>query len=107
MDTTPEIQAEDVSSHLAANLPILDVRRTDEYAAGHLDGAINIPHTRLMEHIEALPHGDAPILVHCLAGVRSATACSALERLGKHVVNLAGGWAALQNTRAVAEKPTR
>lgn len=103
--STSEIAAEQVRAHLDANLPILDVRRTDEYDAGHLEGAVNIPHTRLMEHLSELPQGDEPILVHCLAGVRSATACSALERLGKPVINLAGGWAALQKIEPAAQRP--
>ena len=41
------------------------------------------------------------LLVHCLAGIRSATACSALRRDGHPAVNLAGGW-----TAWVANNPT-
>ena len=96
---TREMTAETLKATLdsGASLQILDVRRGDEFEAGHLDGAVNIPHTRLMEAPDRVPgpaeDGDG-MLVHCLAGVRSATACSALQRDGHEVINLAGGWGA-------------
>lgn len=104
---TPEIEAEELRDRLAEgeDLPVLDVRRGDEFEAGCLDGAVNIPHTRLMEALERVPGepGDGrPILVHCLAGVRSATACTALEREGWSVINLAGGWKAWRRSAPAA-----
>ena len=89
---------------------ILDVRRVDEFDAGHLPDAVNIPHTRLMEDPDLIPEpvaGSNSMLVHCLAGVRSATACSALQRDGHRAINLAGGWKAwLRETATQSAQPS-
>ncbi|MBC24479.1 MAG: MBL fold metallo-hydrolase [Phycisphaerae bacterium] len=69
---------------------VLDVRRADEHAAGHIAGSINIPHTRLGAHLDQLPK-DRTLLVHCAAGIRSAHALSMLERAGFNGTSLAGG----------------
>lgn len=102
LQATEEIEVNAIGTHLEASHPILDVRRADEYDASHLGGAINAPHTRILDQLENIPRDKGPILVHCLAGIRSATACSALERAGFSVVNLAGGWAALERAGATA-----
>lgn len=103
----PELTADRLGEHLGSGRPVLDVRRGDEYDEGHLEGAINIPHTRLLAHADELPPKDVPTLVHCLAGVRSAAACSALERAGHSVINLSGGWSALQRAGVIPAHATR
>ena len=110
MVSTPELSAAELLGRLesGASLPILDVRRGDEFEAGHLEGAVNIPHTRLMDAPERIPtteKGSEPLLVHCLSGIRSAAACSALERDGHVVSNLAGGWAAWR--KASSNEPAK
>lgn len=72
---------------------VLDVRRAAEHAAGRIAGTLNIAHTRLAERIAEVPR-ERPILVHCLAGGRSAYATAMLERLGYNVTNVAGGYRA-------------
>jgi len=72
---------------------ILDVRGVGEHASGHIPGSTNIPHTRLAEHLGELPR-DRLLHVHCGSGVRSARACSYLQRHGFDAVNLAGGFGA-------------
>lgn len=42
----------------------LDVRPTDEYQAGHIEGALNIPFEQLEEHLSFLPQ-DREIIVYC------------------------------------------
>jgi hydroxyacylglutathione hydrolase len=69
---------------------VLDVRRKTEFAEGHIAGATNIAHTRLLSRLAEVPK-DRPILVNCRSGARSARACSLLQRHGYHVTNLAGG----------------
>jgi hydroxyacylglutathione hydrolase len=74
----------------------LDVRRSTEFAEGHIPGAKLIVHTRLAAHLDELPR-DQTILVNCRSGARSARACALLERSGRKAVNLKGGilaWAA-------------
>ena len=63
---------------------IIDVRSPQEFAAGHLKGAVNIPHDRIEQaigSIEGLEKNSA-ILLYCLSGARSAFACQVLAQLG-------------------------
>jgi hydroxyacylglutathione hydrolase len=82
----------------AQRLSVLDVRRASEFAGGHLEGAANIAHTRLLSRLAELPR-DRALLVHCQGGVRSARACALLERHGFQVTNMAGGYAAYAKAR--------
>lgn len=82
---------------------VLDARRRAEFADGHLPGAMNIAHTRLLSRLSAVPK-DRPILVHCASGGRSARACSLLQRHGYEVTNLAGGMLAWQQAGAPVER---
>ena len=65
----------------AGHAHVLDVRGTAEFEAGHIAGAIHIPHTRVQALLASLPT-DAPLLVHCNSGARAAAAVSVLERAG-------------------------
>jgi hydroxyacylglutathione hydrolase len=69
---------------LGGKIRVLDVRGASEFAAGHVPGAINIAHTRLLTRLGDVPT-DRPIVVHCLVGARAAAAASLLERHGYHV----------------------
>lgn len=63
---------------------IIDVRSPLEFAAGHLKGAINIPHDRIEQAIDAIDglEKTSPILLYCLSGARSAYACQVLAQRG-------------------------
>ena len=62
---------------------ILDVRRVDEFAAGHIPGAINIPNESIgTDAIPELPDKDQLILVYCRSGNRSKQASKKLVDLG-------------------------
>ncbi|HSI64534.1 MAG TPA: MBL fold metallo-hydrolase [Candidatus Saccharimonadia bacterium] len=67
---------------------VLDVRKAVEYAGGHLRGALNIAHTRLLPKLSAVPMGQT-LLVHCQSGLRATGACAFLEREGRQVVCVA------------------
>ncbi|SCK30978.1 rhodanese-like domain-containing protein [Vogesella sp. LIG4] len=74
---------------------VIDVREPDEYAAGHLAGAVNIPRGVLEFRLSADPalaDGDRPLLLYCKSGGRAALAARALQEMGYcRVVSLAGG----------------
>ncbi len=72
---------------------ILDVREADEFAAGHLPEALNIPAGKLAERIAELEKfKDKPIVVCCASGMRSNKACGELKKQGfEKLHNLAGG----------------
>ncbi|MDZ7717417.1 MAG: MBL fold metallo-hydrolase [Balneolaceae bacterium] len=67
------------------NSLILDVRKASEYQEGHIDGAMNIAHTRLLTKLNEIPKGKK-IYVHCQVGGRSAVAAALLQREGHDVV---------------------
>jgi hydroxyacylglutathione hydrolase len=74
------------------DLVVLDVRRPDEYAAGHLPGSVNIPLGHLAARLGELPTGRT-VLVHCAGGVRSPIAASLLTGHGwTSVVDMRDGF---------------
>lgn len=72
---------------------VLDVRSNDEYAEGHVPGAVNLPHTRLVADAEQLPGKDEPLTVHCGSGARASLASAALARMGHKVIFADGKFA--------------
>ena len=65
------------------NYIILDVRRPDEYAKGHIPGAINVPNEEIgTAEIAELPDKSQLILVYCRSGRRSKEAAGKLVKLG-------------------------
>ena len=73
---------------------VLDVREPDEYEQGAIPGALHIPRGHLEGQIESrLSDHDAPVVVYCAGGVRSAFAAKTLDELGySDVVSMAGGF---------------
>lgn len=96
-DSIPEISVEELAQRLDSTpgIPLLDVRRATEHAAGCIAGAVNVAHTRLYPRLAEVPAGD-PILIHCQSGIRSTMASAALKRRGRSPVNVAGGYLAWQ-----------
>ena len=61
---------------------ILDVRRPDEFAAGHIPNAINVPNESIStDEIPELPDKDQLIMVYCRSGRRSKEASEKLVKL--------------------------
>ena len=78
-------------SELAAreNTPLIDVREPDEFAAGHVPGAVNIPMSQIGNRLEELPSEAFDVI--CQAGGRSARVVEALESRGYDATNVEGG----------------
>jgi rhodanese-related sulfurtransferase len=71
---------------------LLDVRSQEEFAAGHIGGAILLPHDEIGQRAaSALPDKNAVILVYCRSGRRSALAAQELAALGYRKVYDFGG----------------
>ena len=72
---------------------ILDVRTADEYAEGHIRGAILIDQNKsdFVELVKAKLPTEKNIAVYCRSGRRSANAASLLAKEGYKLVNLKGG----------------
>ncbi|CAM4144185.1 FAD-dependent oxidoreductase [Lacicoccus alkaliphilus] len=71
---------------------IVDVREEKEYAAGHLNGAHNIPLSKLRERMDEIPE-DVPVFLHCRTGQRSYNAFRLLSNKGVgNIKNISGGY---------------
>ena len=73
---------------------ILDVREDEEWAAGHIAGAVHVPMMQLPQRLQFDPGPltpDAPIVVVCKVGSRSAQVTAWLRHHGYEASNLAGG----------------
>lgn len=60
---------------------LVDVRSPQEYAYGHVTGAVNIPVQELQQRLNELPR-DLPIMLYCRSGSRSGMALQLLQAAG-------------------------
>lgn len=67
---------------------LLDVRSPEEFGAGHLQGAVNLPVQVLEERLAELGPRDQAVVVYCGSGIRSARAARTLRRAGYTVVDI-------------------
>ena len=76
-----------------SNVVILDVRKADEFAEGHITGAILIDQFQsdFLEQAQAKLPKDKTIAIYCRSGRRSANAAGKLADVGYKCVNLKGG----------------
>ena len=89
-ETDPSIVHEQVGNGVA----IVDVRETEEFAAGHLPGARHVPRSYLESRIEGIvPDRGQRVVLYCASGIRSALAAYTLANdLGyQHVESMTGG----------------
>jgi molybdopterin/thiamine biosynthesis adenylyltransferase/rhodanese-related sulfurtransferase len=89
-----EVDPSEVNELIDEGVALIDVRETDEVAAGHLPGAKHIPRGYLESRIEgAVPDRDAHVILYCASGNRSAYAARTLaEDLGyANVSSMKGG----------------
>ena len=86
----PTIELSNVPTELPDGVVVLDVREPEEWAAGHIEGAVHIPLGTLPVRLQDLPDAQQ-FLVVCKVGGRSAQATMYLGQQGHAAVNLAGG----------------
>ena len=94
----PSISASELHAQRESGVApvVIDVRTPDEYASGHVPGAVNIPFDQVAQRIGEIdaPHGVA---LYCMVGPRARKGESALLAAGyEPVLHLEGGLAAWQ-----------
>ena len=90
------ISSADLAAHIEAGTAplVVDVRSAEEYAAGHIPGAINIPFREMDQHLTELQSHDQ-IVVYCERGVRANIAEATLVDAGfSTVLHLEGDMSA-------------
>ncbi|ODS64110.1 MAG: hypothetical protein ABS41_03625 [Arenimonas sp. SCN 70-307] len=70
---------------------LLDVRTPEEFAKGHLPGAVLIPHDQLASRLAEI-EGKPWVLVYCRSGARAKQAQAVLEQAGIEVRQVEGSW---------------
>jgi glyoxylase-like metal-dependent hydrolase (beta-lactamase superfamily II)/rhodanese-related sulfurtransferase len=107
---SPEVPHIDVAT-LAARAPgtvVLDVREPEEYARGHIPGAISLPQAELATRLGEVPR-DRPLFVVCQRGSRSPQAAQFLIQMGfcdvTSVVGGTGAWQQAGLPLAVGDAP--
>lgn len=66
---------------------LVDVRTPEEYRAGHVQGARNLPVQELAARVAEIPRGR-PVVLYCRSGARSASAAQLLTQRGYEVVDI-------------------
>ena len=94
---TPAVSSATASDAASAVAPkqvlLIDVRSPEEFATGHLDGAINIPHEQIAEQIARFTKDkNAEIQLYCRSGRRSGVALETLQGMGYKNLNNLGAY---------------
>lgn len=103
-----EVSIEEFSGQCSSHT-VIDVREVDEYVAGHVPGAINVPLGTVPDNV-AMFSGNL-VYVICQAGGRSMRACEFLDSVDAsiHFVNVRGGtgaWIASGREVVVGDSPS-
>ena len=103
----PELTPRELAARLTSDNPpvVLDVRSDDEWAAGHIPGAIHIPHDQIQARRDEVPT-DREVVVHCGIAPRARIAEAVLIESGhQQVWHLTGGFIAWKNDGRAIEAP--
>ena len=88
---SPEVFSNRLSEQ--ADVQLVDVRTAQEFAEGHLDGALNVDvkQADFLSEAQSLLDAARPVYVYCRSGRRSADAAGQLAKAGYKVVDMSGG----------------
>ncbi len=104
-----EISVNDLVDLVESGSLVVDVREPDEYASGHIPGAILVPLSTVLQNSGEFLSEDT-VFVVCRSGGRSMQACELLHDNGiVNVVNVAGGtmgWISLGNEVVTGDNPS-
>ncbi len=88
MITVPDLFAK---MDAGEDMLLIDIRSAEDYANGHLKGAVNVPYGTVGESLDIIPD-DVPIYVNCYSGQTSSQTTALLNVAGKYATNIQGGF---------------
>lgn len=91
----PSVPAAEVPAELSGSVILLDVREDDEWADGHVPGALHIPMVDVPARMTEIDM-DADVYVVCRTGGRSFRVVEYLNQVGFDAVNVSDGMVAWQ-----------
>ena len=88
-------------------LTLVDVREDNEWVRGHLPGAVHLGKGIIERDVEeTFPDKDAPLVLYCGGGFRSALVADNLQKMGyTNVISMDGGWRGWTTAGYPVEKP--
>ena len=95
------------STDMVFDSTIVDVRTPDEFARGHVPGAINIPHKEIGKHLTKLSALEKDgLILYCRSGKRAARAIQTLSEAGfNNVVHMQGDMTAWLSAKLPVQLP--
>lgn len=104
-DMIIDVEADELAMDIPfdENLTVLDVRKPNEFAEGHVTDAVNINLADMTDvALIAQFEENQNLYVHCAGGYRSLIACSILKKQGYHNLrNVSGGWAKIKEQKSI------
>lgn len=83
VDTPPgKVDGATAKALVASGAKVVDVRTPQEFASGHVPGAINIPYDELPRRAAEIGPPSTPVVLYCRSGRRSGIAFDALKKAG-------------------------
>lgn len=99
IDRIASVDTRQLAEALTKKPVVLDVRRREEYASGHLDGAINLPLDFINENMQAIDP-SRPHYVYCGSGYRSMVFISILKARGyDNLIDVANGFKGIRSSK--------
>jgi len=105
IDMIIDVEADELAMDIPFddNLVVVDVRKVNEFAEGHVKDAINLPLNDMTDvALIAQLEENQNIYIHCESGYRSLIAASILKKEGYHNLrNVLGGWAKIKEQKNI------
>lgn len=106
---TQEISLQDAEPAILAADVLIDVREADEFAAGHLPGAVLMPRGLLEFKLSSAPNlaaRDLKVILYCKTSGRAALAAQSMKEMGYlNVLSIAGGFDAWEAAGKAVNRP--
>jgi phage shock protein E len=88
-----DLSSSEARALVASGALLVDVRSPGEFAAGHIDGAVNVPVDQISNLLERLGSMDRTVIVYCRSGARSSRSARVLREAGFEKVRDLGAMA--------------